>query len=215
MSTPTLSTSIPWSLVKNGFKKTPAFNSLVQETAAGRGNSGAALKPYPTWDFEADLNVIPWAMVENFLDCYMATRGRAGVFFFTDPIDNTVTLETGIMLNVTPGAAAPMGQAGDGVSTKFQLARLINTRPDITQNVSIVGIDVAGSPTVAYTVSSTGVVTFTSAPAMGAALTWSGTFKHLCRFTDDTLKDLAASNKNIDGLLWSCGSIGFKSEFLP
>lgn len=221
MSYPQMSTTVPWSLVKDGFKKTPHFNSLVQKTAAGRGRSAIALMPYPQWDFEVDLNfvsggeAVQGSVLQQFLACYLQTCGAGGFFYFTDPNDSVVTDDQGIMLNVTPGAAAPMGQAGDGTSTQFQLARGIGSSlaVDVIQNPIGQVVNVAGTPT-SVSVSSTGVVTFGTAPAEGAELTWNGAFQYLCQFTDDSLKDLARVNKNSGGFLWSCGSIAFESVFV-
>ena len=58
MSYPVMNPAVPWSLVKNGFHKTPHFNSLVQTTAAGRGRSSLSLQPYATWDFDLDINLV-------------------------------------------------------------------------------------------------------------------------------------------------------------
>lgn len=220
MSYPVMSTTVPWSLVKGGFKKTPRFNSLVQKTAAGRGTSTLALIPYPEWCFEVDLNCvlggesIAGSVLQSFLGCYIAACGGGSFFLFTDPNDSAVTTAAGIMLNVTPGAAIPMGQAGNGSSTQFQLARSIGQGVDILQNVNITQVKVNGTVTAAYSVSSTGVVTFTTAPANGATITWAGTFQYLCRFDSDTLQDLARVNKNSSGFLWSCSSIKFESVFV-
>jgi len=226
MSYPVMNPSVPWSLVKSGFHKTPKFNTMFQETASGRGNSALALKPYPTWDFELDLNLVCGgetvqnSVLQNFLGCYMACGGRASLFLFSDPNDLSVENPDGLndgdqslMLNVTPGAATPMGTVGDGISTVFQLARSIAQGVDILQNVSNVYAFVNGVPTTG-SVSATGVITFAHAPAVGATLTWQGAFQYLCRFSDDSLKDLARVNKNSNGFLWSCGSIAFSSEFV-
>lgn len=215
-----MSTSIPWSLVKGGFKKTAHFESIAQKTAAQRGTSTLALMPYPSWDFVVDLNLvlggeaIAGSVLQSFLGCYMAACGGGGFFLFTDPNDSAVTTAAGIMLNVTPGAASPMGKTGDGSSTQFQLARAVGQGTDILQNVSITQVNVNGTPTTAYSVSATGVVTFTTAPPALATVTWAGTFQYLCLFKDDTLKDLGRVNKNSSGFLWSCSSIQFESIFL-
>lgn len=225
MSYPLMKTSVPWSLVKGGFHKTPTFEngSLVAKAPTGH-RSALTLKPYATWAFQVDLNAVQggealqYSVLQMFLGCYLATCGGAGFFLFTDPNDNAVD-DTGLstpqscMLNVTPGAAAPMGQTGDGVSTQFQLARAVDQGVDILQNVSNVLVSVNGT-SVAVTVGSTGIVTFGTAPAANAVLTWSGNFQYLCQFADDSLKDLARVNKNSLGFLWSCGSIAFESVFV-
>jgi hypothetical protein len=213
---PIMSTDVPWSLVKSGFKKSPHFNTQTQKPAAGRGRSSISFMPYATWDFELDLNYvlggeqIQYSVLQRFLGCYLACCGAGGFFLFTDPNDNSVE-DQSAMLNVTPGAA-PMSQTGDGVSTQFQLARLIDQGVDILQNVTnpvffVNGAEATGS------LSGTGVVTFDSAPHAGAVLTWQGSFQYLCQFTDDTIKDLARVSKNSNGFLWNC-SIAFESVFV-
>jgi uncharacterized protein (TIGR02217 family) len=220
MSYPVMSTSVPWSLVKSGFKKTPHFDSVTQKTAARRGMSTISLMPYCTWDFEVDLEAvlggeaISGSVLQSFLGLFLATCGAGGFFLFTDPIDSAVTTAQGVMLNVTPAAFAPMGQVGDGSSTQFQLARTIGQGVDILQNVSLTQVNVNGTPTSAYSVSSTGVVTFTTAPAAAATITWAGSFQYLCLFDADTLQDLARVNRNTTGFLWSCGAIKFGSVFV-
>jgi hypothetical protein len=224
MPYPEMSPLTPWSLVKGGFRKTPCFNSLVQETAAGPGTSSIALMAYPTWDFEVDLSLVgggesvQYSVFQAFLGTFIATCGGGAFFLFTDPNDSSVD-DTGLttpqsaMLNVTEGAATPMGQTGDGTSTQFQLARLIGAGVDVLQNVCNVVVFVDGAA-VSFTIDDTGIVTFASAPANNAKLTWSGAFKYLCQFTDDTLKDLTRESKNSAGWLWSCSSIAFKGRFV-
>lgn len=205
---------MPWSLVKSGFKKTPHFSSLTQKTASGR-RSSLSLMPFATWDFEVDLNfvlggeTVAGSVVQDFLSCYLQTCGGAGFFLFTDPNDNTVSQADGALLNVTPGAVAPLGQTGDGVSTQYQLARTIGGGLDVLQNVSGYEVYVNGVAT-PIAINSTGIVTFPSAPAAGAMLTWDGSFQYLCQFTEDTLKDLGRFSQNPSGFLWSCGSIAFE-----
>lgn len=222
MSYPVMSTSIPWSLIKGGFRKTPHFESVKQPTAGGRGRTAISLQPYATWDFEIDLNLVSggescqFSVLQSFLGLFMATAGGAGFFLFTDPNDNSVDASTGdqsLMLNVTPGASLPMGTVGDGVSTQFQLARSIGQGVDILQNTTGATAFVNGAP-VSCTVSVTGVVTFAAAPAVNAVLSWQGQFQYLCQFTDDVLKDLARVNKNSGGFLWSCSSVAFESVFI-
>lgn len=110
-----------------------------------------------------------------------------------------------------------MGQSGDGVSTQWQLARLIDQGVDILQNVTLTQVRVNGVTKVLgtdYSVSSTGVVTFSTPPAAGASINWAGNFQYLCKFDDDSLQGLTRVNKNASGFLWSCDSIKFESVFL-
>jgi hypothetical protein len=221
MSYPLLSSSVKWSL-KDTFKKTPLFNSIVQAPSAGRGIATASLMPYPAWAFDVSL---PWSVgsyatsssiLALFVGMYIQCNGRAGFFLFNDVTDNTVATAGSGMLNVTPGAASPMGLTGDGVSTQFQLARQIGGGGwDIIQNLNgTPTIKVNGTSTGAYTMSN-GVITFTSAPASGATLTWSGGFYFLCQFEEDTIADLALVAFNIGGSQINVATaIKFRSVFI-
>jgi hypothetical protein len=216
MSYPEMSTDVPWSLVKSGFKKSPVFRTDVQEATAGRGNSAVSYNPFARWAFALDLSYISGAenqesVLQDFLSCFLECNGRAGRFLFTDPNDNRVEQTEGILMNVTAGAAVPFGMVGDGSSTQFRFGRRIGRARDLLQNVTGYQVYVNGTLT-DVTVSDTGVVIFSTAPADGAMLSWDGDFRYLCRFSDDRVSDLARVNKNADGFLWSA-TVSFESEF--
>ena len=220
MSIPILS-NFPIAMSK-GLKKNPISNSVVQRPAAGKGVAAASLQPYPTWSFEFDADCITGneatvsSTIATFMGLHIASNGRTFPFLFLDPQDSTVTQGTSAMLNVTVGAAAPMGLKGDGVSTQFQLARVIGgIGYDIIQNV--VGTPVVyvnGSVTVAFSISSTGVITFTSAPASNALLTWTGSFYFYVRFDEDTLDCTRVYTQNSGADIWDVSAIKFTSEFI-
>ena len=220
MAFPTIDSTILWTLANGGFKKTPHFNTKKQIPAARRGIYTIAVMPYCTWDFSVNLENITGneatasSVYALFTGLYMQTCGGAGFWYMNDVNDNTVTTSTGIMLNVTAGASSPMSQTGDGSSKQFQLARTVSNGIDITQNVSGVSIYVNGSLNTGNTISSTGVVTFTTAPANNATLAWSGNFLFLCLFDQDTLEDLALMAFNAGGNeLHSVTGIKFGSVF--
>jgi uncharacterized protein (TIGR02217 family) len=107
-----------------------------------------------------------------------------------------------------------MGTVGDGSSAQFQLARSISGLAwDIIQNVNgAIIVQVNGVSTSAYTVSSTGVVTFTTPPASNATLTWSGNYYYACRFSADTVDAVRIYTCNSGTDLWNVTSIRFSSE---
>jgi uncharacterized protein (TIGR02217 family) len=220
MSIPILS-NFPIAMSK-GLKKNPIFNTVVQRPVAGKGVAAASLQAYPTWTFEFDADRITGneatvsSTIATFMGLHMASNGRTFPFLFLDPQDSTVTQSTSAMLNVTAGAAAPMGLEGDGVSTQFQLARVIGgTGYDIIQNV--VGTPVVyvnGSATVAFSISSTGVITFTVAPASSAVLTWTGSFYFYVRFDEDELDCVRVYTQNSGTDIWDVNAIKFTSEFI-
>jgi hypothetical protein len=191
----------------SGLKKSPNFNSLRQKGPAGV-NAGVALKPYATWDFEFSCDHIKGheqaaaSVVAQMLGTFMATAGGANPFLFTDAQDNTVT-------------GAQFG-VGDGIHTKFQLSRNIFGYPDIIQNTKgTPSIYVSGTLTGPASISNTSVITFTSAPASGAILTWSGSFYYLCRFAEDTLDSTRSFTINSGIDQWMFGGVKFSSEFAP
>lgn len=190
----------------SGLKKTPNFNTVRQKGSAGI-NSGIALKPYPTWDFEWSLDNIVGhehtasSVVAQFFGTFMATAGGAGLFLFTDPQDNSVT-------------GAQFGK-GDGTTTAFQLSRNIFGYPDVIQNTN-------GTPTIFIngavadpaSITGTGVITFSTAPPADSILTWTGSFYYLCRFAEDTVDATRVFTINNGLDHWNFQGIKFSSEFV-
>ena len=196
--------TLPLSMA-SGLKKTPLFNTVRQPTVAGI-TSAVALQPYPRWAFEFSLDHVQGnesaasSVVAQFLGTFMATCGGANQFLFTDPQDNAV-------INAQFGI-------GDGTTTVFQLSRNINGAVDIVQNLN-------GTPTIyvngtatSCTISSTGIVTFGSAPANTAVLSWRGSFYFLCRFNEDTLDSTRTFTVNSGIDQWMFQGIKFTSEFV-
>lgn len=223
MSYPILASSVTWKL--EDYKKTPRFNSVVQKTAAERGNSAIALMPYPVWDFNVELPanessiLTSSSIISQFLGAFGAAQGQGNLFLYSDDTDNQVTTAMSGMLDVTASSATPMGTVGNGTSTEFQLVRSLGGLSwDVIQNLNgAPNIYVNGTlKTVStdYTISSAGVVTFTSAPSDSATLTWSGNFYFLCRFAQDSFKNLSMIGYNQTGPLWTCSDIAFSSEFI-
>jgi len=85
--------------------------------------------------------------------------------------------------------------AGDGSTKVFQLSRAFGaggfTFVEPVQNLngapSIYVGGVLKNAGTDYTISSTGLVTFSSAPANAVALTWTGGYYYRCRFLQDEL----------------------------
>ncbi len=97
-----------------------------------------------------------------------------GVFWFNDPNDNTV-----------PASSPQQIGVGDGATKSFQLLRTYGgfTEPvQAPQTWTIYLNGVAQSS--GFTVSSTGLLTFTTAPASGVAISWSGTYFWNVHFED-------------------------------
>lgn len=188
-----------------GLKKTPRFNTVKQKTAAGL-TAAAALMPYPCWDFEFSMDHIPgretYGIISKFFGTYLATAGGANLFLFSDPQDNYVR-------------GAQFG-TGNGTAVAFQLSRNIFSYPDIIQNLNgAPKIYVNGTLTAPASISATGVVTFSAAPANNAVLTWTGSYYYACRFSEDTIDATRSFTVNSGIDQWMIQGIKFSSEFVP
>lgn len=169
-----------------GFKfpsKSPSFDVLIHTPVAKIGEIRARVQPYPLWDVVYELEWargaenMPSTTYNYLLGFFLNSGGPFSDFLYSDPYDNE--------------AEAEFFGLGDGTTTQFQLIRSIGIGADIVQNLN-------GTPTLysngtaisasAYTVSVTGIITFTTAPAAGAVLTWSGSFYYRVRFTNPEVK---------------------------
>jgi uncharacterized protein (TIGR02217 family) len=127
---------------------------------------------------------------------YGACLGSYDTFLWKDP-DTAFSAATSQQFGV-----------GDGVTTKFQLAR--NYGGQFAEPVAAVvdgpSIYTGGTLNTANTVTAlSGYVTFNTPPASGVALTWTGTYYWRCRFDADELSaDQFMKN------LWS-GKVQFMS----
>ena len=190
----------------SGIHKTPVFNTARQKSAAGYV-SALALQPYPTWQFEFSLDHIQGneaaasTILAKFFGVFMSTCGGAIPFLFVDPQNS--------------GVLTDQFGTGNGTTTAFQLSRNINGAVDIVQFV--IGsplIYINGTLTTSYTMSVTGVVTFSTPPAVGAVLTWTGSFYYLCRFSEDTLDSTRSFSINNGLDQWMIQGVKFQSEFV-
>lgn len=117
---------------------------------------------------------------------YELMLGQGNVFRFFDPTDYTTS----------PNLSSPTPSAigiGDGVTTAFQLARVWAGMPHFVYAVN--STTVQGAPKIyinnslqsggSYSIGTTGVVTFNSAPSFGSSITADFSFYFVCRFATD------------------------------
>jgi uncharacterized protein (TIGR02217 family) len=106
---------------------------------------------------------------------FEARYGGFDSFLYLDPDDNSATdAQIGI---------------GNGSNKNVQVGRdlgggVLEPLTDVTS----LTVKINGSSTSAYTISSTALITFTSAPANGAVITASFSFKYRVVFNDDALE---------------------------
>lgn len=174
------------------------FNNSRPRAVSGR-EVAFSYQVYPLYEFELNYEFLragSQVELQTIAGFFESRQGSFDSFLFTDWLDNGVTdMQFG---------------TGDGTTTQFQLTRAFGaggfTYAAPVQNVNtLTNIKKAGvtqTLTTHYTISATGLVTFVTAPAAAAALTWSGTFYYRCRFKDDIM-DL----QNFMYQLWDLGQV--------
>lgn len=173
---PTLA-GIMWNVAR-----VPQFNTKIQKAVSGR-EIRLAMMAAPMYTFKMSYEVLRqdtlFAELQTLGGFFLARQGAYDSFLYTDPADNATT-------------GATFG-VGDGSTQGFQLVRTYgaggNTFAEVVNNVSgTPTIYINGVATTAFTIDGNGFVTFTTAPASGAVLTWSGSYCYRVRFSADTLE---------------------------
>lgn len=175
--------------------KVPEFNSKTQ-ISVGNSELRASFTQYPRWRWTLRytwlLGGSASAAFETLAAFFLSRRGSYDSFLYTDPTDSSVTDQS-------------FG-TGTGSQTAFQLYRGLGGFLEPVYNVNaITNVKVNGTPTALYTQSG-GVITFNSAPANGAALTWTGTYYWRVRFLEDIANFAEFANN-----FWENQSLGFIS----
>lgn len=158
---------IAWPVIK-----IPEWSTKVQKSASGR-ELRAAFFSYPLWRFRLTFNVLRQADLTTLAGFFNARQGSFDTFLFLDPVDNSVT-------NQNFGV-------GDGTTKKFQLARTYGGVVEpVFGAIGTPAVKVNGVSTGAFTIDNNACVTFTTAPAAGAVLSWTGQYYFRCRFVQDS-----------------------------
>lgn len=180
--------------------KTPVWSTKTDMSVSGIERR-RAMWSYPIWRFKVGYEFLfdtPSAPEINKLHTFFnAHLGGYKTWFFYDRTDNT--------------ALSQAFGTGDGVKTTFQLSRT-RSYGGITFTEPVRGISgtptiyINGTPTSAYTIGAYGAITFTTPPAAGAVLSWSGKYFFLCRFLKDELDTSQMMNS-----LWNGSGIEFQT----
>ena len=161
-------------------KRSPVWKTRAQQAISGK-ETRVADWSYPAWQ---------WALTFDFLRAtstasefqslagfFNRCQGAFGTFLYADADDNAVT---GQLLG-----------AGDGATTAFQLVRAFGgfiepvLAPNVVSVIYLAGV--AQSPS-SYSVDpTTGLLTFTAAPASDAAIAADFSYYFRCRFAEDTV----------------------------
>ena len=187
--------------LKWGVRRAPEFSTTIKTSVSGREFRAANII-YPRWRYRLAYEFLRDQRagvdeLRTMVGFFNSRQGSFDSFLFTDPDDKTVAGEN-------------FG-TGNGSTTQFQLRRsfggFIEPIYDVNGAPSIYKDGVLQPVTTHYTINSTGLVTFVSAPAGGLALTWSGNFYWRCRFA----RDLAEFEKFLTEL-WDLKQLEFITD---
>lgn len=177
----------------------------LTDLSLAKQSANLALQQYPvhSYDLKYELlrdNVSP-SEIKAIVGLFNYCRGRFDSFLYSDPVFNTVTAE--------------QFGVGNGVTKDFQILATFKIAggvgaPDIIQNFNgTPSFFDNGSPAGTATLGPTGILSFSSPPAGGHILTWTGGFYQRCHFLDDMLETQQFMNK-----LWQIDSLKFESILL-
>ncbi len=185
-------------------KKPTFLRTILHSPPSGAAEIRSSTQLYPLWEITYSLNWargaenMPESIYNYMLGFFIQAGGRLSDFLYFDVNDNS--------------ASKQFFGIGDGATKNFQLVRAINIGTDICQNLN-------GAPTIygnnalisssLYTVTQTGIVVFTTAPAPGTVLTWSGNFYYRVRFDTDALEFAQIMDK-----IWESKTIRLRSVIL-
>jgi uncharacterized protein (TIGR02217 family) len=192
--------------------KAPRFATRIQKAISGR-ELRVLDQPYPSWTWTLTYALlrdkhdtrgagglgVGYDELRTLAGFFLQQQGAFAPFLFDDTTDDSVT-----------------GQSigtGDSSTTVFQLVRTFGgfTEPVVAPNVvSAIYFNAVLQSASGYAVDATsGLVTFTTAPPTGQAITADFTYYFRVRFADDT-----AEFENFMYQLWSLKQIKLQSVLL-
>lgn len=175
--------------------KKPIFNNLTHSPLTGR-DIHIALYNQPVYEFTLINEWLSTADKDSLMGFFMNRRGSFDSFLYTDE-DSIVT--------------DYQFATGDGATAAFQLLKssggFIETVNNPVGIPSLYINDVL--QTSGVTISATGLVTFSSAPANTYSIKWTGSAYYRCVFLEDSLEYNQFMNR-----LYECNEIKFKGAMV-
>lgn len=183
--------------------RSPIWATDKEESISGK-RSRYSLRNVPMWRWEVPFSFLrsTTALAEwQELVCFFnSLYGSQGIFEYPDPIDYQAVNQSFAV--------------GDGVSTAFQLVRTGPTPAGtFTENVlapTTITLMLVGASSISstqFSISTGGIVNFSTLVGNGVALAWSGEFNWLARMDDDVI-ELSRFMES----LWELKSLKFTSE---
>ncbi len=160
-----------------GTEKEPQFDTRTVRAVSGY-EVRLSRRAYPLYSIKMKFNFLRTAAayqeLQQVIGLFLRHKGSGDSFLLYDPDDGAVT-------NQSFGV-------GTGSAKTFSLAATWGGFVQPVRNIkAITAVKVNGTSTTAYTLNADGTITFTTAPASGAVLTWTGQYYYRCRFSDDQI----------------------------
>lgn len=183
-----------------GLTKRPIWNTRIQKSVSLM-ETRISFTSIPLWRWSLSYEFLRQnasnAEFQSLSNFFNARQGMWDSWLYSDPSDNSVT-------DMNFGT-------GDAATTAFRLGRRLATgglleplyNINVLTNIKKDGVTLSAPGD--YSVSG-GLVTFTSAPAAAAVLTWTGTYYWRCRFEQD-----GVDFREFLNALWSVGELAFVS----
>lgn len=192
--------------ISYGFEAGPTAATIVQRTSSGHEYRATRQSQMPR-RFRASRELLTTEQWSEVLDFVIGRRGALHGFRFKDWSDFT-TAEDGV---AAPAHNDVIIGSGNGTTTQFQLlktydatgpapyARKLAYPVSGTVSVGLNGVDQGSG----WTVNSTGVVTFATAPAPGDVVTAGCEFDVPVRLAESTESWMAGAYQSHERLSWS------------
>lgn len=143
--------------------KTPRFSTSRQVSDSLRAWK-VARALYPLYTYKLVYSVLDLTDFNTLIGFFKSRKGDFDSFLLDDRDDNTV-------------ASPQVFGTGDGTTRSFQLVRSLGGFLEPVGPINgTITVRKAGVATTAFTVDDWGLLTFTTAPANGASLDWTGAY---------------------------------------
>jgi len=160
--------------------RAPLWKTGIKESVSGREVRNSYMA-YPLWDFTLSYEFLRAASsfgeLQSIVGFFNSRRGAWDDFLFLVPDDSVATLY--------------QFGTGNGSQSNFQLLKsfggFIEPVYDVKGTPQLYKNDVLLVVTADYTISATGMVSFTTPPTAGHTLKWSGEYYQRVRFKKDSI----------------------------
>jgi len=180
-----MSTLVLPSLIGLGFDvvRTPQWDTVVQQALSGK-ETRLARQTYPRWKWDLTYNVLrsnaSCGELQQLAGFFNERQGKFDTFLYQDADDNSITSQ----------AIA----TGDGTTKVFQLIRTFGgfiepmLAPNVVSYIYVNSVvQTSGVSTSSWGGTSPGMITFTTAPASGAAITADFSYYFPVRMATDSV----------------------------